>query len=181
MRGDEVEQLAVKAAHRRFVGFAQLHRPLDHRLEDRRQIARGAVDDLQNVRSRSLLLQCLARLGQQPRVFDRDDSLHREILQQRDLLVGERPDFLAIDRQTAEQSIFLKQRHNEKGTRAAELDRSDAQPVARPVGVGGPDIGNVDEAFPAQNAAESRLRAGLQRLAREIRVRARHAAHCNCV
>ena len=61
MRGDEVEQFAVEAAHRRFVGFAQLHRPLDHRLEDRRQIAGRAVDDLQNLRGRGLLLQRLAQ------------------------------------------------------------------------------------------------------------------------
>ena len=61
MRGDEVEQLAVEAAHRRFVGFAQLDRPLDHRLEDRRQIAWRAVDDLQNLRGRGLPFQRLAQ------------------------------------------------------------------------------------------------------------------------
>ena len=46
---------------------------------------------------RGLLLQRLARLGDQPRVLHRDDRLRREILQQRDLLVGERPHLLAID------------------------------------------------------------------------------------
>src|SRR5271156_5438091 len=86
------------------------------------------------------------------------------------LLVGERPHLLAIDRETAEQSTVLAQRHNEKRACAAELDRGDAQPVARPVGLGGPDIRYMDEAFPAQHAAESSLRAGPQRLAREIRV-----------
>ena len=45
---------------------------------------------------RGLLLQGLARLVNQPRVLHRDDRLRREVLQQRDLLVGERPDFLAI-------------------------------------------------------------------------------------
>ena len=34
----------------------------------------------------------------QPRVLHRDDRLRREILQQRDLLVGERPHFLAVMR-----------------------------------------------------------------------------------
>jgi hypothetical protein len=37
------------------------------------------------------------RLGQEPRVLDRDHRLRREVLQQRDLLLGERPDFLAVD------------------------------------------------------------------------------------
>ena len=47
---------------------------------------------------RGLLLQRLARLGDQPRVLHRDDRLRREVLQQRDLLVGERPHLLAIKR-----------------------------------------------------------------------------------
>ena len=34
----------------------------------------------------------------QPRVLHRDDRLRREVLQQRDLLVGERAHFLAVDR-----------------------------------------------------------------------------------
>src|SRR5205085_12090166 len=38
----------------------------------------------------------LARLGDQPRVLHRDDRLRREILQQRDLLLRERPHLLAI-------------------------------------------------------------------------------------
>ena len=39
----------------------------------------------------------LADLAEQPRILHRDDRLRREILQQRDLLVGEGPDLLAID------------------------------------------------------------------------------------
>ena len=66
----------------------------------------------------------LARLGQQPRVLHRDHRLRREVLQQRDLLVGERPDLLAIDGDDAEQGIVFAQRHDEQGARAAELDQS---------------------------------------------------------
>ena len=33
----------------------------------------------------------------EPRVLHRDDRLRREILQQRDLLVGKRPHLLAVD------------------------------------------------------------------------------------
>ena len=51
--------------------------------------------DLQYLGGRGLLLQGLARLGQEPRVLHRDHRLRREVLQQRDLLFGKRPYFLA--------------------------------------------------------------------------------------
>ena len=67
-------------------------------IEHRREIAGRGIDDPQHIGGRGLLLQRLARLGQEPRVFHRNDRLRREILQQRDLLVGERPHFLAVER-----------------------------------------------------------------------------------
>ena len=72
-------------------------RLLQHRVEHRREVAGRGIDDPQHLGGRGLLLQRLARLGDQPRVLHRDDRLRREILQQRDLLVGERPHLLAID------------------------------------------------------------------------------------
>ena len=59
---------------------------------------------------RGLLLQGLARLGDQPRVLHRDDRLRREVLQQRDLLVGERADLLAVDVSTPSRVSSLAQR-----------------------------------------------------------------------
>ena len=70
-------------------------RLLQHRVEHRREVAGRAIDDLQYLGGRGLLLQRLARLGDQPRILHRDHRLRGEILQQRDLLVGERPDLLA--------------------------------------------------------------------------------------
>ena len=90
-------------------GAAQLHRLFQHRVEHRREIAGRGIDDLQYLGGRGLLLQCLARLGQEPRILHRDDRLRREILQQRDLLVGERPHLLAIDADDAEQAFVLAQ------------------------------------------------------------------------
>src|SRR6516164_11778540 len=74
--------------------FAQVRRLFKDRLEHRLKVAGRCIDDLQDLGGRGLLLQCLARLGQQPRVFHCDDRLCREILQERDLLVGEWPDLL---------------------------------------------------------------------------------------
>ena len=56
---------------------------------------------------RRLLLQRFAQFAEQPRVLDGDDRLGGEVLHQRDLLVGERPDFLPIDRDSADQLAVL--------------------------------------------------------------------------
>ena len=74
--------------------LAQPHCLFQHRVEHRREIAGRGVDDLQHLGGRGLLLQCLARLGDQPRVLHRDDRLRGEVLQQGDLLVGEWPNLL---------------------------------------------------------------------------------------
>jgi len=44
------------------------------------------IDHLQYLGGRRLLFQCLARLGQKPRILHCNDRLCREVLQQRDLL-----------------------------------------------------------------------------------------------
>src|SRR5262252_427628 len=69
-------------------GTAEPMRLFQYRLEHRRKVAGRGVDDLQYLGSSSLLLQGLARLGQEPRVLNRNNGLRREILQQCDLLVG---------------------------------------------------------------------------------------------
>jgi len=66
------------------------------RIEHRREIAGRGIDDLQYLGGRGLLLQRLARLGQEPSVLHRDDRLRREILQQRNLLIRERSHLLPV-------------------------------------------------------------------------------------
>ena len=87
------------------LGLADARGVLQHRLEHRLQFARRARDDLQHVGGRGLLLQRLAQLVEQPRVLDRDDGLGGEVRDQLDLLVGERPDLLAVDRDGANGSF----------------------------------------------------------------------------
>ena len=86
------------------LGLANARRIRQHRLEYRLQLAGRAGDDAQHLRGRGLLLQRLAQiigalpqLVKQPRVLDGDHRLLGEIVDQFDLLVGERPDFLAVD------------------------------------------------------------------------------------
>jgi hypothetical protein len=77
VRGNCAEDLAVESEQDAVRGLAQAHRPVEHRVENRREIAGRAVDDPQHLGGRGLLLQGLAGLGDQPRVFDRDDRLRR--------------------------------------------------------------------------------------------------------
>ena len=71
--------------------FAKGVRLFQYRIEHRGEIAGRAIDDLQYLGRRGLLLQGLARLGQEPRILYRDHCLGREILQQRNLSVGKWP------------------------------------------------------------------------------------------
>ena len=54
---------------------------LQDRVEYRGKVAGRAVDDAEHLCGRGLLLQCLARLGEQSRVLYRNDRLRRKVLQ----------------------------------------------------------------------------------------------------
>ena len=57
------------------MGFAQLRGLFEHGVEHRLQLARRRIDDLQHLGCRCLLLQRLARFGDQSRILNRDDGL----------------------------------------------------------------------------------------------------------
>ena len=84
---DGAEHLAVVELQTAASGAAEAVRLFEDRVEHRREIAGRAVDDLQDLGGRGLLLQRLARLGDQPRVLDRDDRLVGEGANQLDLRV----------------------------------------------------------------------------------------------
>src|SRR5215469_1906178 len=90
-----MESFAVERAERPVCSAAQPDRLLNHGIEDWLKVAGRRIDDLQHLGSRGLLLQRLARLGQQARVLHCDHRLRREILQQCDLFFGEWPDLKA--------------------------------------------------------------------------------------
>jgi hypothetical protein len=76
-----VEALSVVCIERAKRRPAQPHRLLKQRIEHWREITRRSIDDLQHLRSGGLLLQRLARLGQEPRILHRNDCLRGEVLQ----------------------------------------------------------------------------------------------------
>src|SRR6516162_3499318 len=69
----------------------------EHRLKYWPEIAGRGIDDAQHLGRRGLLLQSLARLGQEPRVLHCDDRFRREVLEEGDFFVGERAYLAAID------------------------------------------------------------------------------------
>src|SRR5436309_14640204 len=73
---------------------AEAMRLVQHRVEYRHEVTRRTVDDLEDLGGGRLLVERLARLGDEPAIFDGDDSLCREILQQRNLPVREWPHLL---------------------------------------------------------------------------------------
>jgi hypothetical protein len=107
------------------------------RIEHRLQIEGRATDDLEDVGGGSLLLKgfaevigTLPQFLEQPCVLDSDDRLVGEILDQLDLLVGERPDFLAVNDNRADQLVFLEHRHEQHGPYAGEVDQGEDARVA---------------------------------------------------
>src|SRR5215469_10246120 len=85
-------------------------RLLQYCIEHRGEVARRGIDDLQYLGGRGLLLQRFARLGQQPRVFHRNDRLRREILYERDFLFGEWSHLLTVESDHTEKRILSAQR-----------------------------------------------------------------------
>ena len=67
---------------------------------------------------------CCSRFAQfieQSRVLDGDDGLGGKILDQLDLLVGERPHFLAVNNDRADQFVLLEHRHPSTRSSATEF------------------------------------------------------------
>ena len=93
------------------VGLADARRLFQHRIEHGCEVAGRGIDHLQYLGGRGLLLKRLARLGQEPRVLHRDNRLRGEVLEQRDLLVGERPHLAPSRGDLAEEPFVPAQRH----------------------------------------------------------------------
>src|SRR5262249_22173442 len=116
------KMLTVNGYERAFARAAQGVGFLQYCVEDRGEVAGRGIDDLQYLGGRGLLLQCLARLGQEPRILHRDDRPRREVLQQCDLLVGEGTNFLAAGSEVTEQGPVFAERYHEQRAGVAKID-----------------------------------------------------------
>src|SRR5215467_8906572 len=117
-----VEAFAVKGCQAAVSGAAQRQRPFQQGVEYWGEVAGRGIDDLQYLGGRGLLLQSLARLGQQPCVLHRNDRLRREVLHQCNLFVGKWANFSTKNREVTDENAVLPQRYREVGSCPSKLD-----------------------------------------------------------
>jgi hypothetical protein len=72
----------------------------------------------------------LAQLIEQPQILDGDHSLCSEVLDQIDLLVGERPYFLPVNANNPDQLVLLDHRHGNNRAVAPEICSCDHEWIA---------------------------------------------------
>ena len=116
-----MNERAVEAENAAVCSIAQRRSSGGDCVEHRGEVAGRGIDDLQHLGGRSLLIQCLACLGQEPRALHRGDSLGREVLQQCDLSVGKRPHLLPLGADITEHRLILPQRHEQHGADTRNL------------------------------------------------------------
>ena len=105
--------------------------------------------DLENVGCSRLLLQRLPQFVEQPRVLDGDDGLGGEVRDQRDLLVGEGANFLAVDgerRRSARRSLSIGTIRSVR-TPPSSTPLSGCQIASVNVSGSAGNVGNLYEAF----------------------------------
>src|SRR5690349_12298773 len=85
----EMKALSIECQQCAYRCPAEGVRLIQDRVEHRREVSRRRIDDPEHLGGRRLLLQRLACLGDEPCVFHCDDRLSGEVLQKRNLLVGE--------------------------------------------------------------------------------------------
>ena len=105
-----VETPFFSARNDGLIGLAEASGRFDECLQYRLQIESRAADDLEHVGGGGLLLQRFAQLVEQPRILDGDDGLGGEVLDQLNLLVGERLDLIAGRYEDADRRSFSQQR-----------------------------------------------------------------------
>ena len=98
------------------------------------------------------IISALAQLVEQPRIFDGDHGLCGKILDQLDLLVGKRADFLTIDRDNADQVILFEHRYDQKSTSTSDF-RDGLIRIFQS------DVGNMGNLLRVSNAVKEICRA----------------------
>ena len=138
------------------LGVAEPRGGLDERVEHRLQIEGRAADDLEHVAGRGLVFErfleiagALLQFAEQPRILHRDHRLRREVFEQRNLLFGERSDFVAMDVDDAEKCALAAQRHREPGANISKLEPF-ARDGAFAKRLGLAHVGDMDDAFAAR-------------------------------
>ena len=112
------------------------------------------------LRTSAVAVCCCSRFAQfveQARVLDGDDGLRGEILQQFDLLIGERAHLLAVNSDRADQLVVLEHRYDKKSPKSAETDGGNEKRFPLDVGRFLFDVGDMNSLLCLLQRA---LRAG---------------------
>ena len=117
-RRHEAEHIAVAAEDVRPVAVAEPIRVLHRDVEHGAQVECGSADRLEDVGGRRLLLESVLRLVEEANVFDRDDRLVCERLDEVDFAFGERPRCPPRDDHDADRRRVAKERNGEHAPRA---------------------------------------------------------------
>ena len=126
----------VEDVDRAGIGVGELHRLGDdggeHGLEIERRVhrLRDFAERAQFADRAAKLVGALAQFAEQPRILDGDDGLRGEVGDQRDLLVGKRTDFLAVQGERTDQFVLLQHRDGHERPHAAKLDGCDGRRIA---------------------------------------------------
>src|SRR5262249_59168458 len=131
------------------------------RVEHGLQIESRAADHLEHVGGGGLLLQRFAQFVEQARILDGDDRLRGEVLQQFDLLVGERAHLLAVDGDRSNELVLFEHWNEKKGAGAASIRKLNEGWFTSNIGLLRPDVGDVNNLPRANDAPERKLRAGV--------------------
>ena len=115
MRSD-LEGVTLAQQNNRIVGLAEPRHRFCQRVENGLKIERRAADDLEHVGGRGLLLQRLAQLIEQARIFDRNHGLIGERGDQRNVTVIERPDDPSREYHDAYCDAFTHKRNAQGGS-----------------------------------------------------------------
>ena len=92
----------------------------------------------------------LARLVHQPRILHRDDRLRREILQQRDLFIGESPHLASCDHKGAQRRGIFYQGDKNNGVYIPDFDCRNRGGIAVFVKVGHGHIEDLNNSLAAR-------------------------------
>src|SRR5262245_30220036 len=125
----DLEPLVLAQRNNRIICLTQPSYRFHERVEDRLQIECRAAYDFEHIGGGSLLLQGFAQLVEQPGVLDGDDGLGGEILNQLDLLVGERLRLLAVNDNRADQLVVLEHRRGSNRSCTTQFGEVPQRPI----------------------------------------------------
>src|SRR5262249_1092543 len=149
----------------RLIPLAKSYCRLYQRIEHSLQIESRAADDLEHVGSGGLLMEGLAKLVEQPSVFDGDDGLGSQIPYHPHLLVREGANFLTKNNDGSNEVTVLKHRHNDGRSNATKLDGVDDRWIALGIRLCRCNVGGLDRLLGSDQLAQRATRGGTERTA----------------